>query len=231
MSDNIVIAHELHKHYKMGKVLVLQALKGVSFSIKRGSFHAFVGESGCGKTTTLNVIGAISRPTSGYVTIDGQDISQLSDRKLSHFRNSYIGFIFQNFNLIDVYTAQENIAYPLHLAGIPRKKRPAMVMDILEKVGMEKYATHRPTELSGGQKQRVAIARALVNKPSLVLADEPTANLDSQTGEKILQLMVELNQKLGTTFIIATHSQRVMQYAQSMTTLQDGSIVSNEQLS
>jgi putative ABC transport system ATP-binding protein len=212
------------KHYKMGKVC-LEALKGVSLKIERGSYSALVGESGCGKTTTLNIIGGLTRASSGQVVLDGEEIGKLSDRKLSRLRNRHIGFVFQDFNLIDVYTAYENIAYPLYLAGVSRRERKKQVLEMLDRVAMGQYARHRPTELSGGQKQRIAIARALIVKPKLVLADEPTANLDSKNSEIILQLMQQLNKDLGTTLVVATHSQRVMQYAGTVWTLQDGSLV------
>lgn len=231
MSDNnrnyIVDVQNICKHYKMGKVC-LEALKGVSLQIERGSANALVGESGCGKTTTLNIIGGLTRATSGRVLLDGEEIGKLSDRKLSRFRNRHIGFVFQDFNLIDVYTAFENVAYPLYLAGAPRRERRQKVMAMLERVGMAQYASHRPTEMSGGQKQRVAIARALINEPKLVLADEPTANLDSKNSEIILQLMQELNKSLGITFVVATHSQRVMQYTGRIWTLQDGQLVNQK---
>lgn len=222
--DIIVEAAHLCKHYKVGKVLI-EAVKDISFTIERGAFYALVGESGCGKTTTLNMLGGLMRTTGGSIKIDREDLTRLSDRKLARFRNRHLGFVFQDFNLINVYTSYENISYPLYLAGKSRKERLGLVTAMLEKVGMEKYMNHRPTELSGGQKQRVAIARALINQPQLVLADEPTANLDSQNSDNILQLMRALNQSLGTTFIVATHSPKVMQYASHILTMKDGLLV------
>lgn len=223
----ILKAHTICKKYIMGSVAI-DALKDVSFEIQQGQFTSFVGESGCGKSTTLNIISGLAEPTSGHVLIDDQNITTLNDNALSRFRLKNIGFIFQDFNLIDVYTAYENISYPLYLAGVPKKDRKGRIMDMLDKVGMAKLWNHRPTELSGGQKQRVAIARALINNPKIVIADEPTANLDSKTSKVILELMRDLNQKLNTTFIVATHSKEVMQYACTIISLKDGLITNVE---
>ena len=222
--ETIVEVVDLKKKYTLGKTIV-DALKGISFKINKGAFVSLIGESGSGKTTSLDLIGGLGSPTSGSVIIGGEDITKLNDRQLAYFRRKNIGFIFQTFNLIDVYTTYENIEYALHLANVPKAERKNMVYETLEKIGIEKYMNHRPNELSGGQRQRVAIARALVKKPHIVIADEPTANVDSKTGQSILELMRELNETLGSTFIVATHSKQVMQYSKKVIELRDGELI------
>ncbi|HXJ21873.1 MAG TPA: ABC transporter ATP-binding protein [Polyangia bacterium] len=221
----IVSVRDAVKNYKLGEVEV-PALRGVTLDVAPGDFISIAGPSGSGKTTLLNLIGCVDTPTSGTVEVAGKDTLRLSERELTDLRLRTIGFIFQSFNLVSVLTVFQNIELPLllqrTLSGPERAKR---VMGLLEKVGIRDYATHRPSELSGGQRQRVAIARALVTQPQIVLADEPTANLDSVTGQTILDLMKELNRTEKTTFIFSTHDQKVMSYANSIVRLADGKLV------
>ncbi|HET6279648.1 MAG TPA: ABC transporter ATP-binding protein [Polyangia bacterium] len=221
----IVSVKAATKTYVLGKVEV-PALRGVTLDVIPGDFLAIAGPSGSGKTTLLNLIGCVDTPTSGTVEVAGQDTSKLRERALTNLRLHTIGFIFQSFNLVSVLSVFQNVELPLllqrELASGERKKR---VLALLERVGIREYAKHRPNELSGGQRQRVAIARALVTRPQLVLADEPTANLDSVTGENILDLMQELNRTEKTTFIFSTHDQRVMAHANAIVRLADGKFV------
>jgi putative ABC transport system ATP-binding protein len=221
----IVSVRDAVKNYKLGEVEV-PALRGVTLDVAAGDFISIAGPSGSGKTTLLNLIGCVDTPTSGTVEVAGKDTLKLSERELTDLRLHTIGFIFQSFNLVAVLTVFQNIELPLllqrTLSGAERAKR---VMGLLEKVGLREYGNHRPSELSGGQRQRVAIARALVTRPQLVLADEPTANLDSVTGQNILDLMKELNRTEKTTFIFSTHDQSVMAYANSIVRLADGKLV------
>jgi putative ABC transport system ATP-binding protein len=213
------------KDYPLGK-LTVRALHGVDLIVDRGEFTTIAGPSGSGKTTLLNLIGCVDVPTQGAVVFDGATTSALSDKQLTRLRLEKLGFIFQSFNLVQVLTVFQNVELPLLLqGGVDTVERRRRVDGILERVGLGKYAGHRPNELSGGQRQRVAIARALVTRPRLVLADEPTANLDSVTGASILELMKELNQQDGTTFIFSTHDHRVMELAQRIVRVQDGRIV------
>ena len=225
--DHVVEVHDVSKKYLLGKTVV-PALHNVSLKIERKSFTAIIGPSGSGKSTLLDIIGCIGRPSSGYVTINGEDISKYGDDRLSTFRARNIGFVFQTFNLIDVFSAFENVEYPLILLKMGKKEREKKVLDILERVGLADFVKHRPNELSGGQRQRVAVARSMVASPSFVLADEPTANLDSATGMAILDLMVELNRSMGTTFIFATHDKMVMQRSTKVFSLKDGKVVENQ---
>jgi putative ABC transport system ATP-binding protein len=211
------------KEYDLGRTRV-PALRGVSLSVEPGEFMAVVGPSGSGKSTLLNLIGCLDRPTSGRVLIGGEDVARLDDDTLSDLRARTIGFIFQTFNLIPVLSALENVEFPLLFAGNHRQERQR-ALRALEEVGLKDFARHRPDELSGGQRQRVAVARALVTDPSLVLADEPTANLDSATGEAIIDLMLEINRRDGTTFIFSTHDPKVMSHAQRVVRLADGRVV------
>jgi putative ABC transport system ATP-binding protein len=221
----IVSVRDAVKNYKLGEVEV-PALRGVTMDVAPGDFISIAGPSGSGKTTLLNLIGCVDTPTSGIVEVAGKDTLRLSERELTDLRLRTIGFIFQSFNLVAVLTVFQNIELPLllqrTLTGPERAKR---VMGLLEKVGLREYATHRPSELSGGQRQRVAIARALVTQPQIVLADEPTANLDSVTGQNILDLMKELNRTEKTTFIFSTHDQKVMSFANAIIRLADGKLV------
>ena len=222
----IVSVKDAVKNYALGKVVV-PALRGVSLDVVAGDFLSIAGPSGSGKTTLLNLIGCVDTPTSGTVMVAGKDTRALSERELTSLRLHTIGFIFQSFNLVSVLTVFQNVELPLLLQRTlgpgERKKR---VLELLDRVGIREYAGHRPSELSGGQRQRVAIARALVTRPQLVLADEPTANLDSVTGENILDVMQELNRTEGTTFIFSTHDARVMAHASTLIRLADGKLES-----
>src|SRR5215475_8246511 len=221
----IVSVKDAVKNYTLGKVVV-PALRGISLEVRGGEFLSIAGPSGSGKTTLLNLIGCVDTPTSGVVEVAGKDTRQLSERALTDLRLRTIGFIFQSFNLVSVLTVFQNIELPLLLQRqLTGGERQARVLGLLEKVGIRDYTNHRPSELSGGQRQRVAIARALVTRPQLVLADEPTANLDSVTGQNILDLMKELNRTMGTTFIFSTHDQKVMAYANAVVRLADGKFV------
>lgn len=219
-----VAAHDLTKVYELGKTRV-PALNGVSLSVAEGEFMAVAGPSGSGKSTLLNMIGCLDRPSSGRVVLGGQDVSELDDDALSDLRAHRIGFIFQTFNLIPVLSAVENVEFPLLVRrGVPVSRAGARerAQHALSQVGLADFVRHRPDELSGGQRQRVAVARALVTEPALVLADEPTANLDSATGEAIIDLMLEINRRQRTTFIFSTHDPRVMQHAHRVVQLEDG---------
>jgi len=221
----IVSVKDAVKNYTLGNVVV-PALRGVTLDVVEGDFIAIAGPSGSGKTTLLNLIGCVDTPTSGTVEVEGRDTRKLSERQLTTLRLHTIGFIFQSFNLVSVLSVFQNVELPLllqrQLSGAERAKR---VMALLEKVGIREYANRRPSELSGGQRQRVAIARALVTRPGIVLADEPTANLDSVTGQNILDLMKELNRTEKTTFIFSTHDQKVMAHANAIVRLADGKFV------
>jgi putative ABC transport system ATP-binding protein len=212
------------KHYELGRTRV-PALQDVSLSVEKGEFMAIAGPSGSGKSTLLNLIGCLDQPTSGRVLVGGQDVSALRDDALSDLRSHTLGFIFQTFNLIPVLSALENVEFPLVIRGGSAKEQRSRALQALEEVGLRDFARHRPDELSGGQRQRVAVARALVTDPLIVLADEPTANLDSATGEAIIALMLEINRRDGTTFIFSTHDPRVMAQAHRVVRLADGRIV------
>ena len=212
--------------YKAGQVET-QALRGVSLSIENGEFAALVGPSGSGKTTLLQLIGCLDQPTSGHVFITGKDVSKLNRNQRADMRRGTIGFIFQFFALIPTLTAYENIEMPLFLIGQNASERRARVTQLLESVGLTDRAHHRPDQLSGGEQQRVAVARALATKPALILADEPTANLDTPNGKQVMETMTRLNQETGVTFVFATHDPRVIAYARRVITLRDGRIVEN----
>jgi len=216
------------KNYKVGKVEV-PALRGVTISIDEGEFTSIAGPSGSGKTTMLNLFGCLDKPSSGKVFISDEDVSTLSSDQLADVRNHHLGFIFQTFNLIPVFTAFENVEFPLIILkkGNPAERKER-VMKVLDQVGIKDLANRRPNEMSGGQQQRVAIARALVKGPKIVLADEPTANLDSTTGEDILKLMKEMNDKTSATFIFSTHDPMVMDYAKRLIKVHDGQVQSDE---
>jgi putative ABC transport system ATP-binding protein len=224
----IVSVRDAVKNYTLGKVVV-PALRGVTLDVMEGDFLSIAGPSGSGKTTLLNLIGCVDTPTAGTVEVAGQDTLRLSERELTSLRLHTIGFIFQSFNLVSVLTVFQNIELPLLLQReLGPAARRTRVMELLDKVGIQEYAQHRPSELSGGQRQRVAIARALVTRPQIVLADEPTANLDSVTGAHILDLMKELNRTEQTTFIFSTHDQKVMAHASAIVRLADGKLVGRE---
>jgi putative ABC transport system ATP-binding protein len=219
----ILRVENLHKDYRLGKTII-HALRGVSFTVARGDFISIVGPSGCGKTTLLNIVGCIDKPTSGSILLDGMDISTFDDDREADTRLEKIGFIFQSFNLVGVLDVRENIEYPLVLAGMPKKERALRVARLIEEVGLGEYVDHRPDELSGGQRQRVAIARALANGPSLIIADEPTANLDSDTAMVIMEAMRRLNEEEGVSFIFSTHNELIERYAKRVLHMKDGLI-------
>ena len=210
--------------FRIGKVETA-ALRGVSLTVESGEFTALVGPSGSGKTTLLQLIGCLDQPTSGRVYINGKDVSKLSRNQRADVRRGALGFIFQFFALIPTLTAYENIEMPLLLAGEKASARKARVTELLEAVGLSDRAGNRPDQLSGGQQQRVAIARALATRPSLILADEPTANLDTPNGQQVMEIMTRLNQETGVTFVFATHDPRVIKYAHRIVTLRDGCVV------
>ncbi len=218
---------KVSKDYRLGETIV-HALKGITIEINVGEFIAVWGPSGSGKTTLLNLIGAIDEPTSGYLAFNEQEISKLSDDEKSDLRNKSIGFIFQNFNLIPVLSALENVMLPLQIQGLSNAEADRTAMYRLEQVGLSGFVKHRPDKLSGGQQQRVCIARALVTNPSLVIADEPTANLDSDTAMKIVELMRDLNNNERTTFIFSTHDQRLLNKVNRLVRLVDGMIMNEE---
>jgi putative ABC transport system ATP-binding protein len=223
--DSIVSVVDVVKEYSLGKTVV-PALRGVSLEIRAGDFLSIAGPSGSGKTTLLNLVGCIDTASSGVVRVAGQDTKNLSERQLTHLRLNTIGFIFQSFNLVSVLSVFQNVEFPLLLQQkLSTSERKTRVMALLEQVGLASHAKHRPNELSGGQRQRVAIARALVTRPKIVLADEPTANLDSVTGQNIIDLMKSMNQQQGTTFIFSTHDANVMSHANAIVKLADGKIV------
>jgi putative ABC transport system ATP-binding protein len=223
--SHIVSIRAATKNYALGKIAV-PALRGVNLDVEPGEFLSIAGPSGSGKTTLLNLIGCVDTASSGVVEVAGQDTAKLPERALTRLRLETIGFIFQSFNLVSVLSVFQNVELPLLLQGkLSSAERKARVTTLLDRVGLHEHIYHRPSELSGGQRQRVAIARALVTNPQLVLADEPTANLDSVTGENILDLMKELNRTEKTTFIFSTHDARVMSHASSVVRLADGVVV------
>jgi putative ABC transport system ATP-binding protein len=223
----VIITEGVTKDYADNGVPV-RAVDGVDLTIERREFAAIVGPSGSGKTTFLNLISGLDTVTSGSIRLDGRLISEMSGRELSDFRRDHIGFVFQAFNLIPVLSVEENIEYIMLLQGVSREDRRRRVLEILEEMGLEGLESRRPPELSGGQQQRVAVARAIVSKPALVLADEPTANLDSRTAVELIEMMRNLNDTHGTTFVFSTHDTRVMERAERLITLQDGRIHSDE---
>jgi putative ABC transport system ATP-binding protein len=222
----VITTKGVTKVYDPDKIPVI-ALRGVDLEIEEGEFTAIVGPSGSGKTTLLNIIGGLDRPTEGYVEVGGHDISKLSDNRLIDFRKTHIGFVFQHYNLIPVLTAQENVEFVMLLQNRPKTERDARTEELLLSVGLEDKMDKRPSELSGGQQQRVAVARALAPKPDFILADEPTANLDSKSTENLLDLMAQLNQREKVTFVFSTHDQRVIDRARRVITLVDGMIDSD----
>ena len=228
MQDSVLIRTDaLDKIYPLG-LTELKALDGINLSVRRGEFVGFVGPSGSGKTTLLNIVGSLDAPTHGSAEVLGRKIESLTHKESAALRNRHIGFIFQTFNLLPVYTVYENVEFPLLLQGMDAVRRKQLVGEALEWVGLADRAESRPAQLSGGQSQRVAIARAIVKKPEIVLADEPTANLDAANSHHIMKTMVNLNRDLRTTFIFATHDEKVIGYLGRKITLVDGKISRDE---
>jgi putative ABC transport system ATP-binding protein len=225
---SLIAAHDLSKTYQKGETKV-EALKVLNFEIEPASFVSFVGPSGSGKTTLLNLIGCLDKPTSGILRVDDTDVSSLNTRLAAAFRGNKIGFIFQDFNLVPVLTVYENVSYPLVLVqNIPSSEREQRVLALLDAVGMAEQKDKYPDQISGGQKQRVAVARALVTNPKLVLADEPTANLDHKTAYMVIDIMKKMKNELGTTFIFSTHDQKIVGEAEIIYTLEDGELAGRE---
>ena len=225
--DPLVSLDGVARRYPMDHSFVT-ALQDVSLDIASGEFLAVAGPSGSGKSTLLNLIGCIDRPDAGAVLLDGVDTARLKPTALAALRRRRIGFVFQTFNLIPVFTAYENVEYPLLLQGLSRSERRRRAMDALESVGLEARAAHRPDLLSGGERQRVAVARAIVHRPALVLADEPTANLDTRNATQLIDLMRDLNRRTGLTFLFATHDQRLLDHARRVVALCDGRIAADQ---
>lgn len=225
--SKVIEIHDIVKNYQVGSVIV-RALRSLSLSIDKNEYVAIMGPSGSGKSTLMNLIGCLDTPTSGSYSLNGTDVSKMEDNMLAEIRNKEIGFIFQTFNLLPRYTALENVTLPLIYAGIPRAERELQAIETLEQVGLADRMTHKPNELSGGQRQRVAIARALVNKPSIILADEPTGNLDSKTSIDIMGLLDEIHKK-GNTVIVVTHEEEIANHAARIIKLIDGMISTDVQ--
>jgi putative ABC transport system ATP-binding protein len=221
--EDVVRTVGLARRYKMGDSFV-DALQGVDLAIAHREFVALVGPSGSGKSTVLNLIGGLDQPTSGEVWINGTELSASDERALTRHRRQHVGFVFQSFNLLPRLTAEENVAIPLMFSGVPEKERLARARGLLERVGLGPRLDHRPTQLSGGEQQRVAIARALVGQPALLLADEPTGNLDTTTGAEIMSLLKELNQERGLTLLVVTHDPEVAAFAGRVVRLRDGRV-------
>ena len=223
---NVIEVKDLKKIYNSSEVKV-NALNGIDLNIEQGEFTAIVGPSGSGKTTFLNMLGGLDMPTSGEISIGGTDIRQLSSSELIDFRLKNIGFVFQAYNLIPVLTALENVEFIMQMQGVSKKEREQRAIELLNQVGLGERVNSRPSKLSGGQQQRVAVARALASKPKFILADEPTANLDSKSTANLLDIMEELNKKENITFVFSTHDQRVVNKARRVVTLEDGKILND----
>jgi len=227
-NDNLVVTKELSKVYSSGKIEIV-ALRDVNLSIKEGIFLGITGSSGSGKSTFVNLLGGLDTASSGTINVGGKFISELDKGELAHYRRHYVGMIFQSFNLISSYTALENVAFPLLFANVPKKERNKRSEEMLEKVGLQSRKEHRPSELSGGEQQRVAIARALINKPKILLADEPTGNVDSRTSSQIMQILSDLNQNQDLTVIMISHEESLLnEFADDIIHLSDGAIVDKE---
>ncbi len=224
IQENVIVLRDVVKEYNSGGK-VLKAVNGITLEISRGLMVAVVGQSGSGKTTMLNLVGALHKPTSGNVYIDGSDLSKCDENGLTMIRRNKIGFVFQTFNLIPNLSAMENIMLPMEFAGIPSEQREARAKDLLRLVSMDHRASHKPGMLSGGEQQRVAIARALANDPPIILADEPTGNLDSQTGAQIINLLKKLAHDKNKTVVVVTHSQEIQKVADVVYTIRDGKIM------
>ncbi|MEJ2078563.1 MAG: ABC transporter ATP-binding protein [Acidobacteriota bacterium] len=226
-TEEVILARGIRKTYSDNGVPV-EALRGVDLEVRKGEFTAVVGPSGSGKTTLFNVLSGLDTPTTGEVWLAGKRISAMSGGELSDFRRDHIGFVFQAYNLIPVLTVSENIEYIMLLQGVPARERRRRIEKVLEEIGLGGMADRLPTKLSGGQQQRVAVARAIVAEPSLILADEPTANLDSMTGTGLLDMMRELNKTKGMTFLFSTHDEMIMERARRLVTLKDGRVEKDE---
>ena len=226
MSENVIEIRNIIRDFKLGQETV-HVLKGIDLDIKRGDYVAIMGPSGSGKSTLMNILGCLDTPTAGSYNLNDKDVSKLSDDDLAEIRNTEIGFVFQTFNLLPRTTALENVALPMIYAGASKKERIARASTVLTDVGLDDRMDHKPNQLSGGQRQRVAVGRALVNKPSIILADEPTGNLDSKTSLEIMQLFNEIHDK-GNTVIMVTHEEEVAQHARRVIRLRDGMIESDK---
>jgi len=224
MSNLVVDAKDLKKVYVMGDVEV-HALRGLSIQIARGEVVSIMGPSGSGKSTLMNMLGCLDRPTSGEYYLDGESVADLNDDQLADIRNRKVGFVFQSFNLLPRATALSNVELPLRYSSVSGRERRERAREALSAVGLADRMDHRPSELSGGQQQRVAMARALINNPSIVMADEPTGNLDTKSGDEIMQLLLKLNQELDTTLIIVTHDPEVAEFTDRVVTIRDGVVV------
>lgn len=227
MDKTVIQVTDLKKIYSMGAVEV-HALRGVSLEVKRGEILAIMGPSGSGKSTLMNILGCLDQPTSGAYYLDGEDVSTMSDDALASVRNRRVGFVFQNFNLLARTSALDNVMLPLAYSGMPARERRRRATSVLEMVGLGDRLDHTPNELSGGQQQRVAIARALVNSPAIILADEPTGNLDSRSGEDVMAILQDLNREQGITIVLVTHDQRIAEHTRRVFHLFDGEIDEEE---
>ena len=226
MKDYVIEVKDVRKTYQMGLVEV-HALAGISFNISRGEVVAIMGPSGAGKSTVMNILGCLDRPSSGEYILDGEQVAMLNDDQLADIRNRKVGFVFQSFMLLPRQSALANVELPMRYAGVEGKERRERARQSLEAVGLGDRMHHRPTELSGGQQQRVAVARALVNDPAIIMADEPTGNLDSKSGKEIMELLQNLNRERGTTVILITHDPKISEQAQRIIQLKDGLLVEN----
>ncbi len=224
--EEVIKIKDVSKSYEMEEVKV-QALKNINLTVKKNDFIAIMGPSGSGKSTMLHIIGCLDRPTTGKVVLNGTDISKLNDSELARMRGREIGFVFQTFNLYPTLTSIENVELPMAIAEIEKGKRRERAMELLRRVGLEKRANHLPSQMSGGERQRVAVARALANNPSMILADEPTGNLDSKVGNEIMKMFVELH-KEGKTIVVITHDPAIASHAKSVITIRDGEIVRSD---
>lgn len=225
----MIVLKDIKKRYQMGDQSI-EALRGASLSIKEGEFISIMGPSGSGKSTLMNIIGCLDRPTSGSYKFDNKEVSQLNDDELASIRNEKIGFIFQSFNLLPRFTAIKNVELPLIYSRVSSNEWHKTALDAMKSVGLENRLNHKPSELSGGQQQRVAIARALVNNPSIILADEPTGNLDSKSGEQIMKILQGLNEDKGVTIILVTHEPNIAQFSKRIIHIKDGAVIKDEKV-